>query len=72
MNQRQLLRLKAGRRAWRRSVPSAVAGGSTMGIKFVKKYRMLIIDPSATADGTDLLQARSWSFEAKLDRREKR
>jgi len=36
-----------------------------MRIKIAKKYRMLITDPSATAEGTDLLQARSSTSEAK-------
>jgi hypothetical protein len=35
------------------SVPTAVAGGSTMRIQNQQHYRMLIVDPPATAGGTD-------------------
>jgi hypothetical protein len=37
-----------------KSVPPAVAGGSTIGIQYQWEYRMLNIDPPATAGGTDL------------------
>ena len=36
------------------SVPPAVAGGSTVRIQNPEQYRMLIIDPPATAGGTDI------------------
>ena len=56
---------KSGRRAWRMSVPSAVADGSKISTRYFLTILTPIVDPSATADGTDLLQARSWTFKAK-------
>jgi len=39
--------------------------GETIGFKNHRNFRTLIGNPSATADGTDLLQVRFWTFEAK-------
>jgi hypothetical protein len=54
---------EVGRRCWKRSVPPAVAGGSTIR----NEYRWSTIDSPATAGGTDRIQAHSrpfWSLNA--------
>ena len=50
--------LKIGNRTWPRSVPSAVADGyASRGARLVNVFSILIVDPSAIADGTDRVQA---------------
>ena len=36
------------------SVPPAVAGGSTMSIRYCYGFEILMVDPPATAGGTDI------------------
>ena len=52
------------RRTWTGSVPSAVADGSALRLTIDRWFCMPIGDPSATADGTDLVQASRPTFEA--------
>jgi len=61
----EALSQKPGRRAWKGSVPSAVADGYAIGFQNQLRFRVLIGYPSATADGTDPCQVRTLSLEAK-------
>ena len=47
---------KVGGRAWTQSVPSAVADGYEVEALDLLVFLMLVVDPSATADGTDCVQ----------------
>jgi len=48
--------------SWKRSVPPAVAGGSNPADqKSIANFQMLIVDPPATAGGTDCSKNLSWT-----------
>src|ERR1043165_9299493 len=48
--------------AWEKSVPPAVAGGDTVRMQNQQQSCKLIIDPPATAGGTDFAQRRVSDF----------
>jgi len=48
--------LKSRNRTWIGSVPSAVADGSMISVQYFLTILTAMVDPSATADGTDPIQ----------------